>query len=200
MRAALVRTQMRILVIWSSYRNLITWVASIAALTGCIIFLVGYWADLDAYLGLLEVSVLPDLAIGVGAAITGIIAIAFSLSLFAIQQVADRGTPSTLRAYARDRILRLTYWLLVLFATTCFGLALMRVRDSGRAATAVLELLLLLGSFVLLNLHFGRVTKFADPRFTIKRVYERGEKQLRLLRFMIEDLSRRAERGAGRRN
>jgi hypothetical protein len=146
------------------------------------------WLPLDAYLDGLEKSAIPEVAIGIGTAITGIIAIAFSLSLFAIQQVADRGTPATLRAYARDRVLALIYLALVVFATLCFTIALLRVEKNHHAGAVAAELGLLLGSFILLNIHFRRVTKFADPQFTIRRIYEQGQKQLRTLQVLRDEI------------
>jgi hypothetical protein len=45
---------------------------------------------------------LSQLGIAVGAAMLGVIGIVFSLNLFSIQQVAERGTILTLREYAND--------------------------------------------------------------------------------------------------
>lgn len=44
----------------------------------------------------------PQLGIAVGAAMLGVIGIVFSLSLFSLQQVAERGTSLTLREYGKD--------------------------------------------------------------------------------------------------
>jgi hypothetical protein len=46
----------------------------------------------------------------------GVIGIVFSLSIFSIQQVAERGTALTVREYTKDWVFRLVYWALALFA------------------------------------------------------------------------------------
>jgi H+/Cl- antiporter ClcA len=141
---------------------------------------------LDAHLSTLEKSIIPEMVIGIGAAITGIIAIAFSLSLFAIQQVADRGTPATVQAYARDRVMTLIYWALAVLAIACFAVALLKPDTSYRTVTVAVGLLSLFLSFILLNFHFRRVVKFSDPRYTVSRIYSRGEKQLKILQKLRE--------------
>jgi hypothetical protein len=171
---------------WYSNRKPFFWLLAGLLVSGGVLLLVNFWSSLDNYLDGVEKSVVPGLAIGIGAAITGVIAIAFSLSLFAIQQVAERGTPATLRAYARDGILNLIYWSLSFFATICFGIALLRVAKHFQTAAAVTELILLVGSFVLLSIQFRRVIKFADPHFIVGRTHELGTKQLKILR-MVRD-------------
>jgi hypothetical protein len=167
---------------------------------GCAAFLIAavllfkHWTKVDGYLSGVEKSVIAELVIGIGAAITGIIAIAFSLSLFAIQQVADRGTPATVQAYARDGLLKAIYWVLVVLAMTSFGAALLKSADTYRTVTVVLGLLSLFLSFILLNIHFRRVVKFADPRYTVARFYKQGEKQLKRLQAVRASISPRQHR------
>ena len=157
-----------------------------AAITGVLAagLVARYWSALDGYLSGLEKSVVPEMVIEIGVAITGIIAIAFSLSLFAIQQVADRGTPATVQAYARDRVMKFIYWALVLLATTCFTTALLKADKTYHTLAVVIGLVSLFASFVLLNLHFKRVVRFADPRYTISRIQKQGEKELRKLQML----------------
>jgi hypothetical protein len=139
------------------------------------LFVWHFWSQFTAHLDRLEKSTIPELAIGIGAAIAGIIAISFSLSLFAIQQVANYGTPAMLRAYARDKALVATYWALSVFAIVCFSASLFK----GHRAPAVLVLLcLLLMSFFLLSRHFERVVRFSDPQYTIARLFKRGNGQI----------------------
>lgn len=180
--------------LWYRYRQRTFWISCAAVCLAVAIFLFRYWSELDAYLSGLEKSVFSELVIGIGAAITGIIAIAFSLSLFAIQQVADRGTPATVQAYARDRSLKAIYWLLVVLAMTCFAAALLKVATTYRTLTVVAGLLSLFLSFVLLNIHFRRVVMFSDPRYTISRFYNEGEKQLKGLRMLRAGIILRGQR------
>src|ERR1700682_5048041 len=104
LRRPMFRTRILLLTRWYLYRRAFFWVLRVLVVLAVAVFIFTYWCAIDIYLSSLEDSVIPEMAIGIGAAITGIIAIAFSLSLFAIQQVADRGTPATLQAYARDTV------------------------------------------------------------------------------------------------
>ena len=62
----------------------------------------------------------------------GVIGIVFSLSLFSIQQVAERGTSLTLREYARDWVLRLVYGSLAAF--TVFAMATALLKRNARSS------------------------------------------------------------------
>ena len=50
----------------------------------------------------LDPGLSAQLCIGVGAALIGLIAVVFTLSLFLIQQISDRSVPGILREYAAD--------------------------------------------------------------------------------------------------
>jgi hypothetical protein len=173
---------------WYAQRGRLLWIFCVIAALGTAILLIRYWGVLAGYLCGLEKSVLPELAIGIGAAITGIIAIAFSLSLFAIQQVVERGTPGTVQAYARDSVLTLIYSALTVLAITCFAVALLKEDGAYHAVTAIVPLLSLFLSFILLNFHFRRIMKFADPRYTVFRIYKQGQKQLKRLQILRETI------------
>jgi hypothetical protein len=180
------KTRLRIasLTWWYKYQSWAFGIFAAAAFVAAATLLSLQWCHLNSYLSELEKSVVPGLLVGIGAAITGIIAIAFSLSLFAIQQVADRGTPATVQAYARDRVLKSIYWSLVVLATICFTAALLKSPTPHGAAAVVIGLLSLLLSFVLLNIHFRRVVNFADPRYTVSRIYKQGTAQLKRLEML----------------
>jgi hypothetical protein len=155
-----------------------------------------YWSHLDTYLSSLDKPVVPELGIGIGTAISGIIAISFSLSLFAIQQVADRGTPATVQAYARDRVLKLIYWALAALATIGFGVALLKTERIYHTVAVTMEVVALLISFVLLNLHFRRVVLFADPRYTVSRILTQGKKQIRRLQILRDNIGGKGSPGS----
>jgi|ERR1700674_82099 len=194
-KAATARLKIVFLTWWYRYRLRALWVSCALVGLGLVLVFVRHWSALDAHLSNLEKSIIPEMAIGIGAAITGIIAIAFSLSLFAIQQVADRGTPATVQAYARDRVMALIYWALAVLATTCFAAALLKADTSYRTVAVAVGLFSLFLSFILLNFHFKRVVKFSDPRYTVSRIYSRGEKQLKLLQKLRESIVPKSRSG-----
>ncbi|VVB53007.1 Uncharacterised protein [uncultured archaeon] len=122
-------------------------------------------------------GILSQLEIAVGAAMLGVIGIVFSLSIFSIQQVSERGTTLTLREYARDWVFQVVYWTLALFASLAM-LSSLRKNESG-LFRACLTFGILGGSFLILKVYFDRTMKFLDPHFTIAKVAKRAEKQLK---------------------
>jgi hypothetical protein len=66
-------------------------------------------ARLAKILAVLDPGISPQLCIGVGAALIGLIAVVFTLSLFVIQQISDRSVPGILREYAADGAIRTIY-------------------------------------------------------------------------------------------
>jgi hypothetical protein len=122
-------------------------------------------------------GILPQLGIAVGAAMLGVIGIVFSLSLFSIQQVAERGTTLTLREYANDWVLRVVYWSLAGFALFAAIAALLRKSFSLFAMIA--DLVILSAAILLLKIYFNRAIKFSNPNFTVSRIAKRGRRFLK---------------------
>ncbi len=121
---------------------------------------------------------LPQLGIAVGAAMLGVIGIVFSLSIFSIQQVAERGTTLTLREYANDLIFRIVYWTLAVFAFLAMLSALGQRKESALYRVC-LNLGIVAASVLALKVYFERTIKFVDPHFTITKVAKRASKLLR---------------------
>ena len=119
---------------------------------------------------------LPQLEIAVGAAMIGVIGIVFSLSIFSIQQVAERGTAFTVREYALDWVFRIVYWALACFAFLAM-LSALQEKESGTYGIW-LNLGILLASILVIKVYFDRAIKFIDPHFTISKVATRARKLL----------------------
>lgn len=120
---------------------------------------------------------LPQLEIAVGAAVLGVIGIVFSLSIFSIQQVAERGTALTIREYASDWVFRIVYWTLAFFAFLAMVSAL-QMKESAFLGVC-LNLGILVATVLVLKVYFDRAIKFVDPHFTITKVAKRARKSLR---------------------
>lgn len=126
---------------------------------------------------LADKGTLSSLEVAIGAAIVGIIGIVFSLSLFSIQQAAQRGTTFTLREYTRDWGFKAAYWVLALFG---FLAMLSSLQVSALALYRIsISLAMLVFSVVILRVYFDRVMKFVDPHFTISKVAKRARKFLK---------------------
>jgi uncharacterized membrane protein len=148
----------------------------LAIIGGGLVFLrrVKWHLDSEA---LVTSGTLPQLEIAVGAAMLGVIGIVFSLSIFSVQQVAERGTAYTVQEYARDWVFRITYWALALFAFAAMLSALQR-KELGIYGIW-LNLSILLASVLVLKVYFNRAIKFVDPHFTIFKVASRARRLLR---------------------
>lgn len=145
--------------------------------------IVGYKSALNAHAESLSSSgIIPQLAIAVGAAMLGVIGIVFSLSLFSIQQVAERGTSLTLREYANDWVLRIVYGSLAIFAV--FALAVALLRKESAALAVLVNFIVLVATIFLLKLYFNRTIKFSDPHFIVSKIATRARRSLRTIKRM----------------
>jgi uncharacterized membrane protein len=157
-----------------------------AALAICFGALIGYLfiryrSELVTYAEVLSGNgTLSQLGIAVGAAMLGVIGIVFSLNLFSIQQVAERGTILTLREYANDWVLRLVYWSLAGFAVLAITAALFG-KHLGVYSLAT-DFVILVAAVLLLKVYFNRAVKFSDPHFTVSKIANRGRKFLAIAR------------------
>ena len=138
----------------------------------------------QAYSEVLAVNgTLPQLGIAVGAAMVGVIGIVFALSIFSIQQVAERGTTLTLQEYANDVVFVLVYWALAVFAFLSMLCALGQ-RKEFALYRVCLDLAILALSVLVLKVYFDRAIKFVDPDFTITKVAKRANKLLRKIQSL----------------
>lgn len=152
------------------------------ALITCLVLLLGglfvhYRSGLTSYAEALSANgTLSQLGIAVGAAMLGVIGIVFSLSIFSIQHVAERGTLLTLREYANDWVLQLVYWSLAGFAVLAVTAGLLGKRLAVYSLTSNFAILIV--TVLLLKLYFNRAIKFSDPHFTVSKIAKRGQKFL----------------------
>lgn len=148
----------------------------------------GSWARIDTYLTTNSFAVIPQLSIAIGAAIAGLLAIVFSLTLFTVQQASDRGTPTIFREFSRDPGLWAIYFALAVFAVLCFAAALLPMRTNFVTIAVLSVLILMCLAFVLLLIHFRRVVTLVSPLGIVQRFHRRGLRQLRHVKSMEDSL------------
>jgi len=137
----------------------------------------------------LDLGLSAQLCIGVGAALIGLIAVVFTLSLFLIQQISDRSVPGILREYAADRATRAIYATLSGLAVIC----LLGVSISSRhhpVLAFTLPLFCAIGSLILLSMLFERVAYLSDPTNIIEHIARTGARELKRLRKVQDELLR----------
>jgi len=169
----------------------------IALTAGGLVFLrrLKWHADSEA---LVASGTLPQLEIAVGAAMLGVIGIVFSLSIFSVQQVAERGTAYTVREYARDWVFRVAYWALAIFAFAAMLSALQK-KEFG-ASGIWLNFGILVASVFVLKTYFDRAIKFVDPHFTISKVANRARRLLSRIQKVESALRDEMRHERSRRN
>lgn len=107
-----------------------------------------------------------NLFIAIGAAIVGVIAITFSLSLFAVQQAADKHTPSILQGFLKDKTNRNIFWCIVGIALAFFLFAVFPT-NNVIFYEIVCAFFLLILTFMLLQKQYYHVTKLVNPNYQI---------------------------------
>jgi hypothetical protein len=144
---------------------------------------------LGSYLVRLDPALLSQLCIGVGAALIGLIAVVFTLSLFVIQQISDRSVPGILREYAADDFIRAIYAALSVLAITCLTGALLPSRHHP-VLTFSLPIFCALSSLILLSALFTRVAILSDPSNIILHIWKTGIGEVKRLRVVQNELVR----------
>ena len=155
--------------------------ALLAVLLGSIlsILLYRYWGSLDSYLLSQQSDMTRRLALSLGAAITGLVAITFSLTLFTVQQAANKGTVTMLEELAHDKGLWATYFFLAFFVVACFFFLFLPLSRHYQTAVAVCEFSLIVLTFALLRRHFRRAIDLVNAKEIVGRYHRRGLKQLK---------------------
>lgn len=150
-----------------------------AVLLVCAIFIVLLCerASVAAHLRALDPTTLYQLSISVGAALIGLIAVVFTLSLFVIQQISNTSIPGLLREYAGDKIAQLIYVLLALFALVALGSSLIAPACHPFLQVSVVSVCTV-GSLLLLWLLFERVAILCDPSNVIEHIRVAGRHEL----------------------
>jgi hypothetical protein len=146
-------------------------------------------AALSRYLHGLDPSLLSQMCIGVGAALIGLIAVVFTLSLFVIQQISDRSVPGILREYAADNLIRTIYAALSIMAVGSLLGAILLPREHPVLMFSIAIFGAIL-SLLLLSILFVRVAYLSDPASIILHVWQSGMHELKRLKVVQDELLR----------
>lgn len=104
------------------------------------------------------------LFVAIGAAILGVLAITFSLSLFALQQAADKYTHTILSRFLKDRINFSIFCAISAIALLFFVFAIFPL-DSFIVYEVILTFIFLLVIFILLRKQYLHITQFINPMY-----------------------------------
>jgi len=122
-----------------------------------------------------------------GASVLTVLAITFSLSLFAIQQAADKHTPTILRTYLKDKVNRAIF-LIIAFITFAFFLFALFPIDSLLIYEVILGFFFLILIFYLLRKQYHHTANLVNPIYQIIYYHNNGIKLLNRIDKHIDAL------------
>jgi hypothetical protein len=141
------------------------------------------WSRIAHYLYGVDPAAIYQLSISVGAALIGLIAVVFTLSLFVVQQISNTSIPGLLGEYAADPFSQLIYVILAILAVLALGCSLI-VPSHHPFVQVALIAFCVLGSLILLWLLFERVAVLCDPSNVIQYIRTRGLRELLTLEHL----------------
>ncbi|MDP3025442.1 MAG: DUF2254 family protein [candidate division Zixibacteria bacterium] len=173
-------------VLESSYsvRRVLKWGLFLIILSISVSLLYKYHSQIGNFLIRLNVdsfgnltSFFPTLFITLGAATFTVLAITFSLSLFAIQQAAERYTPTILSNFRKDKINRYIFVTIASISFAFFLFALLPI-NYLLIYEVVLLFFFLIIIFYLLRKQYAHISNLIDPIYQIIHHHKKGIKLL----------------------
>lgn len=140
-----------------------------ASLLGLVLLLYKYYGVITSYLvkqnndsqGHIS-GFFSSLFMAIGASCLGVLAITFSLSLFAIQQAADKHTPTVLMNFIKDPKNNIIFWSIGLIALVFFVFSIAPL-DFLIFWEVLLTFVLLILILYLLKKQYAHITKLVNP-------------------------------------
>lgn len=118
----------------------------------------------------------PLFFITIGAAMLGVLAITFALSLFAVQQAAERYTPLVLDTILKDKINKKIFWSIVCISLFFFLLAFLPYDNYFKTALGLLLIVLI---FFLIKKQFSHTSELINPIKQFEYFYKECIKYLK---------------------
>lgn len=106
------------------------------------------------------------LFVTIGASVLGVLAITFSLSLFAIQQAADKHTPTVLASFLKDKTNNLIFWSIGIIAIFFFLFAVFPLKEFI-FIEVVSSFSFIIFVLFLLKKQYAHITKLVNPMHQI---------------------------------
>jgi hypothetical protein len=147
-----------------------------------------YWGDINSHLLSLDKAILARVFVATGTIVAGVLAIVFSISLFSIQQAADRNTPTILEAFVKDNLNRLIFTVIASLSISMFLFAILPVKSNLTVLFVIAVPVFLAVTFLLLRIQYSHTARLVNPREQIKRLYRESTKLLRRIASYAEDM------------
>lgn len=138
-----------------------------------------------------ETALFSSLFISLAASMVGVISVTFALSLFSIQQAAEKHTPKILQEFVRDKTTLRIYWVFALLSVAFFVMSVLPY--SGFLKYELLfGLFAIFGTFWALRIQYAHIVRLVDPRHLIVNEHNRA---INALSAIDKNLDRMIEAG-----
>lgn len=160
------------------HKRMIMLISLLSVVAGLCFFLYWHWAlvlsiynNIKSYLIVQNGSPgsivsFSNLFTSIGTAVLGVLAITFSLSLFALQQAADRYTPNVLSIFLKDKTNLSIFWSIAFVAMMFFVMAILPLSDY-LFFELIVGFILLFIVFFLLRKQYFHIVKLINPNYQI---------------------------------
>jgi hypothetical protein len=126
--------------------------------------------------------------ITLGAMYAGILAITFALSLFSIQQAADKSTPTILQLFMKDGTNQIIFALLASFTVASIIFEVTYKNAFQFRLFLCVEIILIGSTFALLRHQYRHIAKMINPQWQIAKMYKSCDKYLLALDRYVQNL------------
>lgn len=154
-------------------RKIVTNILILSVLAWLIFLLFTHYEQLNGYLCGLCVDSSGNLTdffstlfVTIGASVLGVLAITFSLSLFAIQQAADKHTPTVLASFLKDKTNNLIFWSIGIIAIFFFLFAVFPLKEFI-FIEVISTFSFIIFVLFLLKKQYAHITKLVNPMHQI---------------------------------
>lgn len=167
-----------------SLKRIVWLVACIGLLLGVVFIIHAYYDQIVVYLIGRNIdsegnftSFFPSLFMTLGASVLTVLAITFSLSLFSIQQAADKHTPTVLRKFLKDKVNKCIFGVIASISLIFFIFALLPI-NRLLFYEVILGFFFIILIFYLLRKQYAHITNLINPLYQTIFYHNNGIKLL----------------------
>jgi hypothetical protein len=118
----------------------------------------------------------------------GILAITFALSLFSIEQASDKGTPTILELFIKDKKNQVVFAALSLFTLVSFLFGVLNRNGEDTMRMVSCEILFIGSTFILLRFQYKHIARMINPNWQIEDLVNNCNKYLDAMVKYINDI------------
>ena len=133
-------------------------------------------------------EIYSQLFFSAGTMFAGILAITFALSLFSIEQASDKGTPTILELFIKDKKNQIVFASLSLFTLVSFLFGVLNRNGENTIWMVSCEFLFIGSTFMLLRFQYKHIARMINPNWQIEDLVNKCNKYLDGMVKYINDI------------